>query len=103
MCLINRALEENTKMKDEMREFQDSIIQISDTQAHINRQIDTLKGLLRRIIHDLSVTQELSSETIAMAPHQTRFDIQDKAMQPKKQGVRDSIMHTRVTPLRWAK
>ena len=56
-------------MKDEMREFQDSIIQISDTQAHINRRIDTLRRLLRRIIHDLSVSQELSSETIAMAPH----------------------------------
>ena len=30
-------------MKDEMREFQDSIIQISDTQAHINRRIDNLR------------------------------------------------------------
>ena len=56
-------------MKDEMREFQDSIIQISDTQAHINRRIDNLRGLIRRIIHDLSVSHELSSETIAMAPH----------------------------------
>ena len=63
-----QLLEENIKMKDEMREFQDSIIQISDTQAHINRQIDTLRELFRRIIHDLSVSQELSSETIAMAP-----------------------------------
>ena len=67
-CFIHEW-KENTKMKDEMREFQDSIIQISDTQAHINRRIDTLRGLIRRIIHDLSVSQELLSETIAMAPH----------------------------------